>query len=190
MRWEEQGLQHAPRYAVIPRTLSFLTWGDELLLLRGAPTKRLWANRLNGIGGHIEPGEDPLDGARREIREETGLAVVDLTLRAVVHVAGRGPHAGVIFFVFTGQAPSRDVQAGREGALEWHRLAALPFAEMVEDLAVLLPQLFGAGRRFAQPRQAALLYGNYTADAEGRMQFTFQEGPGPGETCGPSGAML
>ena len=185
MRWEEQGLEHAARYAVIPRTLSFLTQGEEVLLLRGAPTKRLWANLLNGIGGQIEPGEDPLDGARREIREETGLAVEALTLRAVVHVAGRGPHAGVIFFVFTGKAPCRNVRASHEGALEWHRLDALPYAEMVEDLAVLLPRLFAAEAPPAVP-----LYGNYTAGEDERLRFAFQAGGAPSMACGPGAAML
>jgi 8-oxo-dGTP pyrophosphatase MutT (NUDIX family) len=31
------------------------------------------------VGGHIEPGEPPEDAARREVREETGFAVGDLT---------------------------------------------------------------------------------------------------------------
>ena len=48
------------RYHVIPRTLIFvtsrnpLTGAGEVLLLKGAPDKRLWANRYNGLGGHVE----------------------------------------------------------------------------------------------------------------------------------------
>lgn len=30
------------------------------------------AGKLNGIGGHVEEGEHPLDAMRREFREETG----------------------------------------------------------------------------------------------------------------------
>ena len=42
------------RYTVIPRTLCFVTRGDRVLLLRGALTKRIWANKYNGIGGDVE----------------------------------------------------------------------------------------------------------------------------------------
>ncbi len=48
------------RYTVIPRTAIFLRRGDSYLLLKGAPTKRLWANKYNGLGGRIEKGENAL----------------------------------------------------------------------------------------------------------------------------------
>ena len=39
------------------------------MLLRNKPPNRgLW----NGVGGHIEPGEDPLHSVLREVAEETG----------------------------------------------------------------------------------------------------------------------
>ena len=37
------------RYTVIPRTLVFITRSDCVLLLRGSPQKRIWANQYNGI---------------------------------------------------------------------------------------------------------------------------------------------
>ncbi|NLX42660.1 MAG: NUDIX domain-containing protein, partial [Chloroflexi bacterium] len=74
MRFDEQGTMNTTRYLVVPRTLCFISTESQLLLLRGAPDKRLWANLLNGLGGHLEPGEDPLSGARRELCEEAGLS--------------------------------------------------------------------------------------------------------------------
>ncbi|HKY53861.1 MAG TPA: DUF2281 domain-containing protein [Anaerolineales bacterium] len=41
----DQGITN-DRYTVIPRTAIFLRRGDSYLLLKGAPTKRLWANML------------------------------------------------------------------------------------------------------------------------------------------------
>jgi len=58
---EEQGVLGHERYVLIPRTLVFLFCGDQVLLLRGAPTKRIWPDRYNGLGGHLERGESLLE---------------------------------------------------------------------------------------------------------------------------------
>jgi len=55
----DQGV-NPDRYQLIPRTLIFLTRGESVLLLKGASHKRLWAERYNGVGGHVEQGEDIL----------------------------------------------------------------------------------------------------------------------------------
>lgn len=178
MKWQDQGLERPARYMVIPRTLVFLTLGAELLLLRGAPTKRLWANKLNGIGGHIEPSEDPLDGALREVREETGLEVEHLALRGLVHVAGREEHAGVLFCVFTGQAPSRHVRPSPEGIPEWFPLADLPYDEMVEGLPLLIPRVLGVAQRDTSTGasdRSTIVLGHYATDAQDQMHFSFRE---------------
>jgi 8-oxo-dGTP diphosphatase len=35
------------------------------------------AGKLNGVGGHVEEGEDPLTAMQREFREETGVDIPD-----------------------------------------------------------------------------------------------------------------
>lgn len=164
MRFDEQGTIGNTRYTVVPRTLSFVVSSDDLLLLRGAPTKRLWANRLNGLGGHLEPGEDPRSGALREIREEAGLEPLNLALRALVHVSGQDANPGVLLFVFVGHTATRSTSRSEEGSLEWHPLGALPWDEMVEDLPQLLPRLL------LQPSQG-ILYGVYDMDENGSMVY-------------------
>jgi 8-oxo-dGTP diphosphatase len=176
VKWQDQGLERPARYTVIPRTLVFLTWGEELLLLRGAPTKKLWANKLNGLGGHIEPDEDVLDGALREVREETGLEVRQLALRGLVHVAGREGHPGVLLCVFVGQAPSKQVRPSAEGCLEWFPLASLPYDEMVEDLPLLIPRVLGGALAgaMAAGHQPPVVLGHYATDDRDEMRFAFR----------------
>lgn len=46
----------------------------EFLLLRRAPTARC-PGAWESVHGHVEPGETPVDAAKREVQEETGLEV-------------------------------------------------------------------------------------------------------------------
>lgn len=150
------------RYTVVPRTLVFLTRGDQILLLRGARDKRLWAGKYNGIGGHLEPNESPHASALRELREETGFRVDALTLRSIVHVTLPQP-PGVMLFVFVGEAPGGDVVDSEEGTPEWvsrDRMVTLP---LVEDLPALLPRILSAG---------PLTFAHYTFDDE-KLQIEF-----------------
>ncbi len=123
---------------VIPRVLCFITHGDDVLLLYGAPDKRLWANRYNGIGGHLEPGEDIYSAARREIQEEAGIPITELRLRGIITVAPEGDEPGVLLFVFTAQALYRDVQASAEGQPVWIPRNQISTLDVVEDVPVVL----------------------------------------------------
>ncbi|NJN84272.1 MAG: NUDIX domain-containing protein [Caldilineaceae bacterium] len=112
MKADDQGVVEAgpQRYRTIPRSLIFLTSShpdsgeQEVLLLKGAVDKRLWAGKYNGLGGHVEAGEDVHAAALREVNEETGLVVERLTLRAVVNIQVAAD-SGVMMFVFAAKRP-------------------------------------------------------------------------------------
>jgi 8-oxo-dGTP diphosphatase len=128
------------RWLVIPRTLSFIFHGSDVLLMRRAPHKRVFPNQYNGLGGHIERDEDVWTSARREIAEESGLATFELRLRGV-HQIDAGAQTGILLFIFTAQAESRAVIECSEGTLEWRSPDEWAVLPLVEDVAAILDRL-------------------------------------------------
>lgn len=160
----DQGLTSGRnRYRVVPRVLLFIRHKDEVLLLKGAPDKKIWANKYNGVGGHIEIDEDVFSAARREAAEETGLVVEDLDLAAVVNIDAGDPGLGILMFVFVGWSDARETSASHEGALHWYPFDQLPKDELVEDLEWLLPRVLG-DRSPGSP-----LYLHYSYDANDQL---------------------
>ena len=151
----DQGVSR-DRYMLIPRVLIFLTRGESVLLLKGAPTKRLWANKYNGIGGHIEQGEDLLSAARRELQEETGLCT-DLRLCGTLLV-DTGENPGVGIFILTGECLQGEPQPSSEGELVWISFDKLTELPLVEDVSLLVKELRKM-RRGDPPFTARSFYG-------------------------------
>jgi 8-oxo-dGTP diphosphatase len=154
------------RWLTIPRTLCFVLNGDDVLLMKRAPHKRVFPNRYNGVGGHIERDEDPLASARREIKEETGLDVSDVRLRAVYNIDA-GEATGIFLLVFTAQSASRDVTANSEGTLHWIHRDDIYSLDLVEDLPHILPRILTM-----QPCDPPLfVHVSYDADDVIQMRF-------------------
>ncbi len=124
------------------RTLCFLNRDTRVLLLhrRHPPNAGLW----NGIGGKLNPGEDPYAACIREVSEESGLRIDNPVLRAVLVISVKATGDLWVIFTFTAPAPREEPVASEEGELRWVELAALQTLPVLPDLPLLLPHVLSA----------------------------------------------
>ena len=172
MSAENQGVSISlkrERYTFIPRTLCFVFDGDDVLLLKGAPNKGVWADKYNGVGGHVERNEDLYNAVLREMEEETGLKVPNLQLAGIVNIDA-GQELGIGMFVFRAGTTTRTLQASAEGELEWLPVSDLADLDLVEDLPVILPRVFKM--KAGDPP----FFARYHYDEEDHLVIIFHDG--------------
>jgi len=167
---ESQGVQSSQgRYLLIPRTLAFVRNDEDVLFLKGAPDKRLYPNKYNGIGGHVEVGESIPASALREIGEEVGiLDIENLKLRAIISI-DTNTNPGILLFVFTAHTKTRSLAGSLEGMPEWINTYRLPENELAEDLPIILPRILAMGD--LEPP----IFIHYTYDVDGKLSIRFGE---------------
>lgn len=124
--------------AVYLRTLCFIFHGADVLLIcrKHPPAAGYW----NAIGGKIDRGEDPLEAAVREVREEAGIDPA-LVFRGVATAIVRSTGEHWTIFLFAADVNDRAVVASDEGPLRWvapDEIAALP---VLPDIPLLLPHV-------------------------------------------------
>jgi len=128
------------RYSAIPRTMSFIYHGDELLLIQASDRKE-WAGMYDPIGGHIEKGEDILESANREIYEETGLVVKDTKLKGILHVENfYGKN--IMIFITVSHSDTNVVYSNDEGTLKWVKKSDIDTLPMLPDLLRIIQELY------------------------------------------------
>lgn len=155
------------RYQMIPRTLIFLFDQQErVLLLKGSAEKRLWAGRYNGIGGHVEPGEDILEAAYRELDEESGVTEVDLHFCGQIMIDG-SDKTGVAIFIFRGVFEGNVFTESTEGKLHWVLLHDIENLPVVEDLPIILPKIYS----FVSGDNPII--GKYIYGEDGKLKISF-----------------
>ena len=113
--------------------LCLLTDGDRLLLQHRAG--RDWAG-WTLPGGHVEPGESFVGAVIREMKEETGLTVLQPRLAGVKQfpiVNGR-----YVVLLFRAEQYKGTLRSSEEGEMAWFRYDELPALPTVDDFAQLL----------------------------------------------------
>lgn len=167
---KEQGADATQsRWLTIVRTLSFVFNGGDVLLMKRAANKRVFPNRYNGLGGHIERDEDAYTSAIREIKEESGLEVRDIRLRGVYNI-DTGQATGITLLIFSALSDSRDTESdNREGTLHWVSVEDALKLDLVEDLPYILPRVF------AMSDDSPPFFAHVSYDADDQIVMRFAE---------------
>lgn len=126
---------------------NFIYCGDEFLMLKRGAHKRIDPNKLNGVGGRIDPGEDMLNAVIRETEEETGIKVdpSQITFRGLLKLEG-GYDEDWIVGIFLIEIPDKTLPIGAktaDGELMWiHQDKVLDSEyELIDDLKYYFKQL-------------------------------------------------
>ena len=113
-------------------TLCLIRQGDQILLQNRI--KNDWRGYALP-GGHVEPDESIVDAVIREMKEETGLTVLDPRLCGVKQFPIDGER--YVVFLFVCDRFEGELRSSSEGEMEWvfrDRLGEYPCVDDLEDL--------------------------------------------------------
>ena len=107
--------------------------GDKILLQNRQ--KKNWRGYALP-GGHVEPGESFIDAVIREMKEETGLTILDPRLAGVKQFPIENGRYVVLLFKATKWTGT--VITSEEGQMEWIEYGKISNVKTVDDFAELL----------------------------------------------------
>ena len=107
--------------------------GDKILMQNRV--KKDWKG-YTLPGGHVEPGESFVDAVKREMKEETGLDIINPKLAGIKQFPIE--NGRYIVFLFKTEQFSGKVVSSEEGQMEWSDCSRLSEIDAVDDLDELL----------------------------------------------------
>jgi len=126
-------------------TLCLLRKNDEILL--GMKKYGFGAGRWNGFGGKVDAGETIEMAAKREVREEAGVEVVDLEKFGIIEFEFKNNQEILEVHIFKAEEFRGMPKESEEMRPQWFDIDKIPFDEMWPDDRFWLP-LFLEDRKF------------------------------------------
>jgi len=126
----------------IAATLCYVRSGGRTLMLhRNKKPGDAHRGKWNGLGGKFEPGASPDECVAREVREESGLTLLDARLRGILTFPAFRPGEDWLVFLYTASKFEGELGECAEGDLEWIEDARLLELPLWEGDRVFLPWL-------------------------------------------------
>lgn len=126
--------------AVITNLCYLLNDRGEVLLQH--KRRGFGAGKWNGPGGKLAPGETIEQSVKREIKEETGLAIDNFKKMAELEFFFENKEDWhTITHVYLTNFFSGELKASDEGELKWFKLVEIPYDKMWEDDPHWLPKV-------------------------------------------------
>ena len=123
-------------------TLLFLIDQSTSKVLLGLKKRGFGVNKFNGFGGKLEPGESVLEGALREMEEESGIKLQRASYAAHVYFEFEGKDDLMsvhILRAFTNNNEITEAIESEEMRPEWFSFLELPWNKMWIDDFYWLP---------------------------------------------------
>lgn len=122
----------------------FIRKGDKFLVLKRSPKKKWAAGVVHPVGGKVDLGEDPITAAQREAREETGVAVKNLSLLAVILEIDpvKTEPGNWMIFHFVGDYDSGEVTDREEGELLWLTQDQIRQSKLFPSVKAVIDHMF------------------------------------------------
>ena len=107
------------RYTMQETTLCYIQKDNSyLMLFRNKKENDQSEGKWLGVGGHIEEGETPKECILREVKEETGLELLDCKYRGRVHFVS-DIYEEEIMHIYTSDRFDGEIIECDEGELSW-----------------------------------------------------------------------
>lgn len=126
-------------------TICIIRKGDDVLL--GLKKRRFGAGQWNGFGGKVDKGETIEEGAKRELKEESGLEVEELSKRGIIEFSFQNDPKILEVHIFLIEKFSGMPIETEEMKPEWFKIKDIPYEKMWSDDKFWFP-LFLAGKKF------------------------------------------